>query len=80
MIFLGLFMEFKLCTTALLECNKRAEFPLILKGRCNDFIEKSFWPFLEGFRPSIFQENNHRKSIHVDREMKQMLISKLGIV
>ena len=39
-----------------------------------------FQLFLEHFKYSVFQENNHGKSMRAGIEMKHMLKSKLGIV
>ena len=35
---------------------------------------------LEHLRYSVFQENDHRRSIHADTEMKQIVRYKLDIV
>ena len=44
-----------------------------------DFIDKPSLALFAYYKYSEFQENNHRKSMRIDTEMKQILKSKLSI-
>ena len=67
-------------TSVLLEFSQKQNFRGFLGEGSTILLINHFWLFLEHFRFSVFQENNYRKSMRADAEMKQILKSKFIIV
>ena len=58
-----------------MEFSSEVEFLWVLRCKFNDFIAKLLKAFLvKNFSYCIFQENNNRKSMCADTEMKQIII------